>query len=41
VEKAIETSVKPKTVQLNLTAFAKGYDYGCRNHPERKDGSIV
>ena len=40
VEKAIETSVKPKTVQLNLTAFAKGYDYGCRNHPERKDESL-
>ena len=36
VEKAIETSVKPKTVKLNLAAFAKGYDYGCRNHPERK-----
>ncbi len=28
MEKAIETSVKPKTVSLNLEAFSKGYEYG-------------
>jgi 2-oxoglutarate ferredoxin oxidoreductase subunit gamma len=27
MEKAIETSVKPQTVPLNLQAFATGYDY--------------
>jgi 2-oxoglutarate ferredoxin oxidoreductase subunit gamma len=27
VEKAIETTVKPKTVSLNLLAFATGYEY--------------
>jgi len=27
VEKAIETSVRPKTVPLNLQAFALGFDY--------------
>jgi 2-oxoglutarate ferredoxin oxidoreductase subunit gamma len=32
MEKAIETSVKPKTVPLNLQAFATGYEYAlsCR-----------
>jgi len=32
VEKAIETSVRPKTVPLNLQAFALGFEYT----PERE-----
>ena len=37
MEKAIETSVKSKTVPLNMNAFAKGYEFGSRqssNHSE-------
>jgi 2-oxoglutarate ferredoxin oxidoreductase subunit gamma len=37
MEKAIETSVKSKTVPLNMNAFAKGYEFGSgqsSNHSE-------
>jgi 2-oxoglutarate ferredoxin oxidoreductase subunit gamma len=35
MELAIQTSVKAKTVPLNLKAFAAGFDYACRNYPQR------
>lgn len=35
MEKAIETSVKAKTVPLNLEAFATGYDYALEKQPQK------
>jgi 2-oxoglutarate ferredoxin oxidoreductase subunit gamma len=34
MEKAIESSVKPKTAPLNLEAFAAGYEYASRKEPQ-------
>lgn len=34
VQRAIESSVKPNTVALNLQAFTAGYEYGLAHYPK-------
>lgn len=35
MERAIQTSVKERTVPLNMKAFAAGFDYACQNYPQQ------
>lgn len=41
MEKAIESSVKSKTVPLNMTAFAKGYEYGIEQKSNKSEVRAV